>query len=93
MVKFITCGRQYDYNYMVMELLGENISDLRRKQPNGRFSMLTTLKLGWPLLLLSLRDFSTFTGLQMLTDIEAVHELGYLHRDIKPVRLTSLWNE
>lgn len=67
-VQFITCGRHNDYNYMVMELLGENISELRRKQPGGKFSMLTTCKL----------------GMQMLRAIEAVHELGYLHRDIKP---------
>eukprot|EP01096_Ripella_sp_DP13-Kostka_P018283 TRINITY_DN9848_c0_g1_i1.p1 TRINITY_DN9848_c0_g1~~TRINITY_DN9848_c0_g1_i1.p1 ORF type:complete len:827 (+),score=356.27 TRINITY_DN9848_c0_g1_i1:189-2669(+) len=67
-VTFITCGRHNDYNYMVMELLGENISELRRHQPNGRFSMTTTLKL----------------GIQMLRAIEAVHDLGYLHRDIKP---------
>jgi serine/threonine protein kinase len=56
---------------MVMELLGENISELRRRQPNEQFSMLTTLKL----------------GMQMLVAIEAVHDLGYLHRDIKPVCL------
>jgi serine/threonine protein kinase len=72
-VQFITCGRHNDYNYMVMELLGENISELRRKQPGGKFSMLTTCKL----------------GMQMLRAIEAVHELGYLHRDIKPVRPSS----
>jgi serine/threonine protein kinase len=28
-------------------------------------------------------------GMQMLRAIEAVHELGYLHRDIKPVRLLA----
>lgn len=67
-VSFITCGRHNDYNYMVMELLGDNISELRRRQPSGRFSMLTTLKM----------------GLQMLKAIEHVHDLGYLHRDIKP---------
>uniref|UniRef100_A0A7S4KTD0 Protein kinase domain-containing protein n=2 Tax=Paramoeba aestuarina TaxID=180227 RepID=A0A7S4KTD0_9EUKA len=50
-----------------MELLGENIAEKRRLQ-QGRFSMLTTLKL----------------GIQMLRGIEAIHELGYLHRDIKP---------
>jgi serine/threonine protein kinase len=67
-VRFISCGRHRDYNFMVMELLGENISELRRAQPNGRFSMLTTLKL----------------SLLMLRAIERVHELGFLHRDIKP---------
>jgi len=66
-VPFIACGRHTDYNFLVMELLGENIADLRRSQ-QGRFSMLTTLKL----------------GIQMLKGIEAVHEFGYLHRDVKP---------
>lgn len=67
-VSFLTCGRYNDYNYLVMELLGENLSELRRRQPNGRFSMLTSLKL----------------AMQMISGIEAVHDLGYLHRDIKP---------
>jgi len=66
--RFNTCGRFSNYNYMVMELLGENLSELRRKQSDGKFSLLTTLHLGQ----------------QMLRSIEAVHELGYLHRDIKP---------
>lgn len=51
-----------------MELLGESISEMRRRQITGKFTMLTTLKL----------------GMQMLKAIESVHELGYLHRDIKP---------
>jgi len=67
-VCFLTCGRYNDFNYLVMELLGENLAELRRRQPNGRFSLLTTLKL----------------GLQMLRAIEAIHDLGYLHRDVKP---------
>lgn len=54
---------------MVMELLSENISELRRKQPEGKFSLPTTLRLGQ----------------QMLRAIQTVHDLGYLHRDIKPV--------
>lgn len=42
---FVACGRHADLNFLVMELLGENIAELRRLQ-QGRFSMTTTLKLG-----------------------------------------------
>lgn len=66
-VPFVTCGRHGQYNYLVMELLGENISELRRRQVSGRFSIVTTGLL----------------ALQMIRAIRAAHELGYLHRDIK----------
>lgn len=65
----LASGRHADsVNYMVMELLGDNLSVLRRRQANHRFSLLTTMQL----------------GIQMLRALKEVHELGYLHRDIKP---------
>ena len=67
--RFIGCGRQDDFNYLVMELFGKSISDLRRKRPDHTFSVATTSLLAH----------------QMLDAIESVHEHGYLHRDIKPV--------
>eukprot|EP00026_Physarum_polycephalum_P007482 Phypoly_transcript_07544.p1 GENE.Phypoly_transcript_07544~~Phypoly_transcript_07544.p1 ORF type:complete len:475 (+),score=79.62 Phypoly_transcript_07544:105-1529(+) len=66
--RFITCGRFNEYNYLIMELLGENLSELRRRQPDGKFTMGTALKL----------------GIQMMKALEAVHDLGYIHRDVKP---------
>ena len=54
---------------MVMELLGKNLAELRRARPHQTFSMLTTIKI----------------GIQMIDAIQGIHELGYLHRDIKPV--------
>ena len=53
-----------------MQLLGQNLSEVRRSRPEGFFSCSTTALL----------------GLQMLQAIENVHRQGYLHRDIKPVR-------
>lgn len=48
---------------------GRNLADLRRSQPRGTFTMSTTLRL----------------GKQILESIEAIHSVGFLHRDIKPV--------
>jgi serine/threonine protein kinase len=48
--------------------LGENISNLRRKQSSHTFSLLTTVML----------------ARQMLRCIREVHACGILHRDIKP---------
>lgn len=50
---------------------GRNLADLRRSQPRGTFTLSTTLRL----------------GKQILESIEAIHSVGFLHRDIKPVRV------
>jgi serine/threonine protein kinase len=66
--RFITCGRYNEYNYLVMELLGDNLSELRRKTATGKFSMASTLML----------------GIVFVRSLEQIHDLGYLHRDVKP---------
>ncbi|XP_048865117.1 tau-tubulin kinase 1 [Brienomyrus brachyistius] len=66
--KFIGCGRNEKFNYVVMQLQGRNLADLRRSQPRGTFTISTTLRL----------------GKQILESIEAIHSVGFLHRDIKP---------
>lgn len=67
--RFIGCGRNDRFNYVVMQLQGKNLAELRRAQPRGAFSLSTTLRL----------------GLQILKAIESIHSVGFLHRDIKPV--------
>lgn len=66
--RFIGCGRNDRFNYVVMQLQGKNLAELRRAQPRGAFSLSTTLRLGY----------------QILKGIEAIHDVGFLHRDIKP---------
>jgi len=66
--QFISCGRQNNINFLVMELLGGNLSDLRKKQPRGCFTMPTVCRL----------------GCEMVKALRAVHEMGVLHRDVKP---------
>ncbi|KAJ3202366.1 Tau-tubulin kinase 2 [Clydaea vesicula] len=53
---------------MVLELLGPNLSELRRKSPVGKFSVNTTIMLAH----------------QMLRSLEILHDNGILHRDVKP---------
>ncbi|KAI8788856.1 tau-tubulin kinase 1 [Biomphalaria glabrata] len=67
--RFIGCGRNERYNYVVMSLQGKNLAELRRSQVRGCFSLSTTLRL----------------ASQILHAIEAIHDVGFLHRDIKPV--------
>ncbi|KAM9777351.1 tau-tubulin kinase 2 [Neosynchiropus ocellatus] len=66
--RFVGCGRNDRFNYVVMELQGRNLADLRRSMTRATFSISTTLRL----------------GRQMLEAIESIHSVGFLHRDVKP---------
>ena len=72
---FFGCGRNDRFNYVVMSLQGKNLAELRRSQPKGCFSISTTMRL----------------GVQMLRAIGAIHSIGFLHRDIKPVGTGLHW--
>mmetsp|Transcript_10709 Transcript_10709/g.40089 ORF Transcript_10709/g.40089 Transcript_10709/m.40089 type:complete len:325 (+) Transcript_10709:585-1559(+) len=67
-VRYIHSGRQEHFNFLVMERLGHNLADIRKRCPSQKFSLATTLKL----------------GVMMIDCIQEIHKLGYLHRDVKP---------
>ncbi|KAJ3158824.1 Tau-tubulin kinase 2 [Geranomyces michiganensis] len=56
------------YSYLVMRLLGPNLSDVRRQTPSHRFPLPST----------------SHIAVQMLHAIETLHSIGIVHRDIKP---------
>jgi serine/threonine protein kinase len=66
--QFIESGETADMRYFVMELLGPTVSVVRRALPGQRYKRLTALVL----------------AKEMLECIEALHERGIVHRDIKP---------
>lgn len=68
MCHFICSGFADCYNFIVMDLYGPNLLELRLAQPSRRFSVSTSLRL----------------SAQMLESITTLHRLGYVHLDIKP---------
>ena len=48
--RFIGCGRNDRFNYVVMQLQSKNLAELRRAQARGSFSLSTTLRLGYQIL-------------------------------------------
>ena len=60
-----------------MELVGQDLDDIMAKTKSNRFSLKTGL----------------IIGLQAIDRIEALHKIGYLHRDIKPDNFTIGLNE
>lgn len=68
-VTAVAVGKGAEQGHPARHPQGRNLADLRRSQPRGTFTLSTTLRL----------------GKQILESIEAIHSVGFLHRDIKPV--------
>ncbi|TKR82486.1 hypothetical protein L596_016206 [Steinernema carpocapsae] len=67
--------REKDINYIVMQLLSVNVSELRKRSHLKRLSVNTTARI--------MQQLKTilFSAIAALRD---VHHIGYLHRDVKP---------
>lgn len=66
--RFIACGRQDNFNFLVMQLLGENLSEMRRRQALCAFSLPTVCRL----------------AIEMVQALQSLHSYGIVHRDVKP---------
>lgn len=66
-------GATDGYNFIVMQILGLNLTDLKRMTRNKRLQIHTTVRV----------------GIQMVQALRDVHEIGYLHRDVKPSNMCA----
>ena len=66
--KYVSDGQEGDIIYLIMELLGPSLSKLHKTCPDSHFSPSTFVK----------------TAIEMINCIKALHELGIIHRDVKP---------
>ncbi|KAM3718071.1 Tau-tubulin kinase [Dirofilaria immitis] len=66
--QFYASGNFNGYNFIAMQILGKNLSELRKCQPKRRLSVPTVSRI----------------GLQLVIALKAVHDIGYIHRDVKP---------
>lgn len=66
--RFVACGHTAEVNYLIMQLLGPSVMELKKKTTEDRFSIGTAVRIA---------D-------QMVCALQSLHDIGYVHRDVKP---------
>ena len=65
---FIEYGKNRNYSWLCMELLGPSLSNVMKQLPKKRLSV----------------KCAFIVGLRILKSIQLLHDCGFIHRDIKP---------
>ncbi len=60
-----------NHRFMLMELIGKDLEEIKKIAKSDSISIKSVLML----------------GLQVVDRLEALHKIGYLHRDVKPDNL------
>ncbi|KAK0405067.1 hypothetical protein QR680_017785 [Steinernema hermaphroditum] len=66
--RLLMAGKMTNFSFLVMSLLGKELSDIRRRLPDRKMSMASVLKI----------------GIQSCQAIQDMHIAGFVHRDVKP---------
>ncbi|VDK77249.1 unnamed protein product [Onchocerca ochengi] len=66
--RLLTAGKTPSYSFLIMSLLGKELSDIRRRLHDRKMSLASVLKI----------------GLQSTAAIHDLHKVGFVHRDVKP---------
>ncbi|VDP16556.1 unnamed protein product [Soboliphyme baturini] len=67
-LQFIDNGVSNNVCFLVMQMAGRNLTTLKRKCSRQHFTLCTVVLL----------------GIQCIESVRQVHEVGYIHRDVKP---------
>lgn len=62
--RLLLAGKEKNYSFLIMTLLGQDLTELRRRYPDRKMPLSATLKL----------------GLQTLQSIQDLHLIGFAHR-------------
>ncbi|VDK42407.1 unnamed protein product [Anisakis simplex] len=66
--RLLLAGKMNNFSFLIMSLLGKELSDIRRRLPDRKMSVASTLRI----------------GVQSVEAIYDVHTIGFVHRDVKP---------